>query len=486
MIKGNMNIFNTIRKEALDFADKTAVIEGDSMLSYERLLSCADMTAFSLRGKGVARFHRVGLLCGDSIDYLTTSMAVLSLSAVIVPISPEQADNEIRDIIERISLDYLIFEKGTFEEEGSERLQSEGLLIRELQIINRNVPELPDSKYYKINPAFIRFSSGTTGASKGVVLSHESIIERTDAADKGLNITSEDTVLWVLSMSFHFVVTILLFLRRGATIVLCSQSFPDALIEGITNHKGTFIYASPFHYSLLARSELLSKRSLDNIRMAVSTAVKLPDAIAEQFSEKYGIELTEAYGIIEVGLPFMNLNAERRVRGSVGRPLPDYEVKIFNKDPDGIGEIYIKGKGMLDAYFSPWQTRKSILKKGWFKTGDLGRVDNNGYLIIVGREKDVINFAGMKIFAFEVESVLNKYPLVKESMVYGVSHPQYGQLPIAGLVLKNGAARDLDLNDLRRFCYQRMSQYKVPKDFQVVDLLPKTASGKVKRENTPH
>lgn len=479
-----MNIFETIRNETRDCAQKTAVIEGDSLLSYGRLFSCADMTASSLREKGVGRFNRVGLLCGDSIDYLTTSLAVLSLSAVIVPVSPEQSDNEIRDIIDRIALDYLIFEKGTYQEEGSESLLSEALLKKELRIMKRNVPELPCSEYYRINPAFIRFSSGTTGASKGIVLSHEAIIERTDAADRGLKITSEDTVLWVLSMSFHFVVTILLFLRRGATIVLCSHRFPESLIEGITSHKGTFIYASPFHYNLLARSDLLSPRSLSNIRMAVSTAMKLPDAIADQFSEKFGFELAEAYGIIEVGLPFINLPSGKKDRGDVGRPLPDYEVKIERKDPDGVGEISIRGKGMLDAYFSPWQGRESVLENGWFNTGDLGRVDNDGHLTIVGREKDVINFAGMKIFPYEVESVLNEYPLVKESMVYGVSHPQYGQLPAARLVLRNSAS--LDLGDLRRFCYQRMSQYKVPKDFQVADALPKTASGKVKRENTPY
>ena len=166
---------------------------------------------------------------------------------------------------------------------------------------------MSESEYYKINPAFIRFSSGTTGASKGVVLSHEAILERTDAADKGLRITSEDTVLWVLSMSFHFVVTILLFLRRAATIVLCSHDFPGSLVEGVAKHKGTFIYASPFHYNLLARSDLLSPGSLSNVRLAVSTAMQLPAAIAEQFSEKFGFELAEAYGIIEVGLPFINL-----------------------------------------------------------------------------------------------------------------------------------------------------------------------------------
>lgn len=481
-----MNIFEVIREETRDFAQKTAVVEGDHLLSYGRLFSCVDATASSLREKGVGRFHRVGLLCGDSIDYLTTSLSVLSLSAVIVPISPEQADNEIRDIIDRIALDYLIFEKGTYREEGSEGLLSEGLLKKELRIIKRSVPELSESEYYKINPAFIRFSSGTTGASKGVVLSHEAILDRTDAADKGLRITSEDTVLWVLSMSFHFVVTILLFLRRAATIVLCNHDFPQSLVEGVAKHRGRFIYASPFHYNLLARSDLLSPGSLSNVRLAVSTAMQLPESIAAQFFEKFGFELAEAYGIIEVGLPFINLASGRKGRMGVGRPLPDYEVKVEGNSPDGVGEIYIRGKGMLDAYFSPWQVRESVLKNGWFNTGDMGRFDTDGHLFIVGREKDVINFAGMKIFPYEVEALLNEYPLVKESMVYGVSHPQYGQLPAAKLVLKDGKSSDLKLGDLRRFCYQRMSQYKVPKDFQVVDALPKTASGKVKRENTSH
>jgi long-chain acyl-CoA synthetase len=475
-----MNIYETIKKETRFLAYKTAVIEGDEQISYEQLLACADITAAAFRKTGMTRCNRVGLLCEDSIDYLTTSLAVLSLSAVLVPISPDQSENETKDIIDRMALDYLIFEKGRYKEEGSESLLSEGLLKKELRLIIRFVYKLPPSEFYKINPAFIRFSSGTTGASKGVVLSHEAIIERTDAADKGLKITSEDNVLWVLSMSFHFVVTILLFLRRGATVILCSRRFPEALIEGITEHKGTFIYASPFHYSLLSRSEMLSKGSLGSIRMAVSTAMKLPEAIAGQFSGKFGFELAEAYGIIEVGLPFLNLNANKDLRGSVGKPLPDYEIKILKKGLDGVGEIYIKGRGMLNAYFSPWKNRKKILKDGWFRTGDLGMIDDKGNLTIVGREKDVINFAGMKVFAFEVESILNEYPLVKESMVYAVSHPQYGQLPVAKIVLKNNNS-SLDLNDLRRFCYQRMAQYKVPKDFQVIAELQKTASGKIKR-----
>jgi long-chain acyl-CoA synthetase len=473
-----MNIYLTIRRETERFRDRTAVIEGEIRVSYGQLFSAVDMVAAGLKTEGVGPCDRVGILCADSIDYITTSLAVLSLSAVVVPVAPEQSASEIDAILDRINVQYLVSEKGTCDRADARPLPSAGFTTKTFCIRKRTAQEEPPEEYFAVNPAFIRFTSGTTGTSKGIVLSHGSIVDRTDAADKGLRITSSDTVLWVLSMSFHFVVTILLFLRRAATIVLCNRQFPESLIDGIIRHEGTFIYASPFHYNVLARSELLSPDALKKVRMAVSTAMKLPVAVAEEFQAKFGFELTEAYGIIEVGLPFMSVAGDRIKRGSVGNPLPDYELSIRNADASGVGEIWLKGKGMLDAYFSPWETRSGILTDGWFKTGDLGKVDADGCLFIMGRDKGVINFAGMKVFADEVEAVINQHPQVAESLVYAVAHAQYGQLPVAKVVLKNGPA---DLTELRRFCYQRLSPYKVPKDFEFVSELPKTASGKIRR-----
>jgi long-chain acyl-CoA synthetase len=476
-----MNIFDIIRRETEPVAGKAAVIEGARSITYGELLSSAEDFAETLRKKGVSRLHRVGLLCDDSINYLIASLAILNLSAAIVPVPPEQTADEIETVIDGIDVDFIVAEPELRRQGGyGELLGSGGPVKKDFIIVRRTVRERPKAEYFRVNPAFIRFSSGTTGASKGVVLSHEAIVERTDAADKGLRITSNDTVLWVLSMSFHFVVTILLFLRRGATIVLCGRRFPESLIEGVTNHKGTFIYASPFHYSLLSRAEALPGDAMKQVRLAVSTAMKLPESVAEEFYSKFGIELTEAYGIIEVGLPFVRLSGGRDKRGSVGKPLPGFEIKLDNKDAEGVGEIRIKGKGMLDAYYSPWQGREDILVDGWFKTGDLGKIDEDGFLFIVGRGKEVINFVGMKIFAQEVEAVLNRHPGVKEALVYGAPHAVYGQLPMAKIVLREGAGAP-DVNELRRFCYQHLAQYKVPKDFAFVDVLPKTASGKIKR-----
>ena len=476
-----MNIVTTIKNETTGCLGKTAVIDGNRKFSYKEVLDAANCAAAELNDHGIRPAHRVAFLCGDSIDYIIVSLAVLSLRAVIVPVSASLSLDELEPVLDRIDINYLIFDKAVYFRDKSDRIFSGGFFEKNFFLYKRKAKEELPANYYKINPAFIRFSSGTTGTSKGILLSHECIIERTDAADKALKITKDDVVIWVLSMSFHFVVTILLFLRRGATIVLCGRSFPESLMEGLTRQKGTFIYASPFHYQIITKSDIFKPELLINIRMAVSTAMRLPDYVACDFYEKFGLELIEAYGIIEVGLPFINCSHNTEKRGSVGRILPDYEVKIVNPDKNRVGKVYIKGKGMFDAYFSPWQKRHNLIKEGWFNTGDLGRLDSEGFLYIAGREKNVINFTGMKIFPYEVESVLNQHPDIRESLVYGTLHPQYGELPCAKIVLKDDIKIDFDINEIRRFCYKHLAQYKVPKEFLFVSKLAKTASGKLKR-----
>ncbi len=270
-----VNIFEVIKKETGGYRGKPAVIDGDSVYSYAELISLVDSAADVLGKGGVGRFHRVGLVCNNSVDYIAVSLAILSLGAAVVPVSPDHTQDEIDEIFRSICVDFAIHQAGAYKSEDADAIAFEGLNYDFYIGKGRHGIE-PPAGYSKINPAFIRFSSGTTGKSKGVVLSHQTIIDRTSEVDKALKIAPEDGILWVLSMSFHFVVTILLFLRRAATIIICNNPFVESLSSALSKHGGTIIYASPFHYNVICKSEQIPSDALKNIRLAISTTSKLP------------------------------------------------------------------------------------------------------------------------------------------------------------------------------------------------------------------
>ncbi|VAX38120.1 Long-chain-fatty-acid--CoA ligase [hydrothermal vent metagenome] len=476
-----MNIVEIIRKETSEYYDHIAIIDDRRKISYKELFSIVDVLKDKLASYGIGEFKRVALLQEDGIEYIAVVLAVLSLKGVIVPISPSLGWDETGSVIDRVDVEFFLSYKKANYFESQDDAVVIGFGQDKIFLYRRKIKMVCSDEYYSLNPAFVRFSSGTTSISKGVVLSHEAILDRTNAANRGLNIKPEDNIIWVLSMSYHFVVTIILFLRKAATIILCEKNFPFTFFEVLKTSAGTLMYASPFYYRIMQNSEALSKEMLSNIRLAVSTAVEFSAEEVQRFHEKFEIEIREAYGIIEVGLPFINFSKDKKRRGSVGKILPDYKLKIINPNENGVGSVYLKGKGMFDAYFSPWITQKKLLKDGWFHTGDLGWVDDDGYLFLKGREKNVINYSGMKIFPCDVEEVLNSYKSIKESFVYGVAHPQYGQLPQADLVLEESSKNSFDRQELRKFCHTKLALYKVPKEFRIVSKIKKTASGKIKR-----
>lgn len=468
-----MNIFEVIRKETAGLPpEHTAVRAASGDLSYTDLFAKTETLAELLKKEGVRPGMRVGLSFPDSTDYILLSLAVLSLDAALVPVPVSAAQEVVAEILDKTAAEFLISSAEIFPG-NSRQVEHAGLPDSGGFHLLKNSPAvfLPD-EFYAMHPAFIRFSSGTTGDSKGVLLTHQAIIERTDAADRALQITSADTILWVLSMSFHFVVSILLFLRRGAVICLCSEMFPFSFLSAVARGNGTFIYATPFHYKTLTEAQSVDPANLSRVRMVISTAMKLPSDTASAFRTRFGFDLQEAYGIIEVGLPFVNA-AATRPDGSVGKALPDYEVQIKNPDENGVGEVLLHGPGMYSAYLSPWRIRP---EDEWFSTGDTGRLDADGFLYLLGRTKNLINFAGMKVFPYEVEDVLNRCPGVTASLVYPEPHPRYGQLPCARV-----EAPELTSEEIQRYGYEHLESYKVPKKIDVVEHLERTASGKIKR-----
>ncbi len=250
------------------------------------------------------------------------------------------------------------------------------------------------------------------------------------------------------------------------------------------------LYASPLHFERMGHLE--STGPLEGVRVALSTSAPLAPAVGERFAERYRVPVGQAYGIIEAGLPCINLGAGDLPPTSVGRAVPGYEVCARSEDgaltPAGAtGEIFVRGSGLFSAYYAPWRRVRDIAPGGWFATGDIGSLDGAGALTLRGRKTSVIFVAGLKFFPEEVEACINRFPGVAESRVFGRPHERLGEVPCAQVV---PAAAGCDLAALQAHCARALSPYKVPVEFTPVAAVPRTPGGKILRrpvgEGDPH
>lgn len=478
-----MNLYELILDSAEKHPEKMAVIESERRISYEELVAEIQDLARELKSFGVKEKDKIGILLPNSSFYIAVSYAIWANNASIVPISVDLSEKEIHFIIQSIDLDAVISYKPILLKD--EDFCKADDFFHHSYFYYSYEGAATRHKHDDVNMAFLRFTSGTTSASKGVVLCHETVLERITAANKALKIGVKDNIIWMLSMAHHFTVSIVLYLTNGATITLCKNHLAKAVLETTNRERGTIIYTTPFHLKML--SEDISTQGLPSVRLVISTAMALSQNVAKNFYKRFSIPLTQAYGIIEIGLPCINFDDPINKLDSVGKVLPDYKIKFVDpNNPDELnsesGEIYVKGPGTLDAYYIPWTPRRVIMKDGWFATGDLGRFDEDGSLHITGRKKDLINIAGMKFFPNEVESVLDKYEIVEESYVYPVFHESLGEVLNAKVVLNKKSFNDeIVIHDLYDYCKKNFVAYKVPRKIEIVDKLPKTFSGKLKR-----
>ena len=450
--------------------------------SYSELKSVIEETAGQLKQSGLQPGMTLGLHYESGIQYIVLTYAAWCCGACVVPIAVELMPPEKCRIFREIRLDFVVTSNegltafDDFINFSASRDLRDDIIITTL--IN---PREHPAGFSRINGAFLRFTSGTTGTSKGVILSHQTIYERIHAANEVLNIGPDDKVTWLLSMSYHFAVSIVAYLSFGASIILCKNFFGSTIVKASEQHRSTIIYGSPIHYQLM--SSVKGDATLSSLRVAISTTTALSRKVAKAFYDRFNLQLSEAYGIIEIGLPFINLNHTLEKSGSVGKLLPAYEMKLEEVSAgDNVKEVRLRGKGIIDAYYDPWASREDLLTDGWFSTGDLGRLDDDGYLYIVGRSKEIINVGGMKCFPQEIEAVLNVFPGVKESVVYASPHDRYGEIPVAQVVLEPGCDQQVTEELLKDYCAERLEILKIPEQILFVDKLQRTASGKIIRK----
>ena len=477
-----MNLADILQDSAARHPSRRAVtdVHTGRGLSYDALGLEADRVRSFLTACGVERGHRIALLCPNNLAYVPAAFGLLAAGACVVPVPVNLAPAEMSALLGDIDVNGCLASPGVGATGAAAvtlaRGECDGFTF---QWRDRDAPGPAGLR--ALDAAFIRFTSGTTAQCKGVVISHAATAARVEAADAVLRFTPDDRILWVLPLAYHFAVTIVAYVKAGAHILMCPDTLPHTIVQSMRQLAATVLYASPFHFERLGR--LQRSDSLHGLRLALSTSAPISAAVMERFESAYGIPVAQAYGIIEAGLPCINVRNGASSATSVGRPVPGYEVRVFNDEGALLragepGEIGVRGAGLFSAYYAPWQPRESITRDGWFLTGDIGRIDAGGSLHLEGRKKSVIFVAGVKFFPDEVEACINAFPGVTESRVIGEPHPRLGQVPRAEVVLADGGC---DLDALKAHCVRALSSYKVPLQFTVVSAIARTPGGKILR-----
>jgi len=469
-----MTVLDAIRANARSRPDHAAlIIDGvpATQVSYAALLGGVDERARMLAARGVAAGERCGLVARTGRDFIETALAIIACGACMVPIADDagaMGGATARDAF----LHHLA------------SVGADGLVCRPLG--GSRLAADVEVAFRALRPAYLRFTSGTTARHKGVVLGHDTILERLTHANAGLRIGPEDRVLWLLPMAHHFVASILLYLRFGATILLPSSTLARPVLALAARERATVLYASPYHYAVLSKD--VGDARLADVRLVVATADRLHAEVAAQFTRRFGLTLVQALGIIEIGLPVMNLAAAAAKPESLGRPLPGFAIALRGEDgarmsatgPEAVGELCIQGRGMFDAYLDPWTPAADVVGTLGFPTGDHGWIDADGDLWLAGRRANRVSMAGLKFFCEEVEAVLAAHPDVAAARVSPRAHAHVGEVAVAEVVAAD-PRRPPTPESLQAHCRSRLPSFKVPRRFSVVAELPRTLSGKVRR-----
>ena len=474
------SVYQLLEHAAQTWPDRTALIDEYGAMSYRDLHEQTEFLKTSLQKTGLSKGMGLAVMGRNGRVFVAAMLAGMGCGVVVVPLSHQLKSAEITQILLDTGVQAVLDDQsGVTPADGNSvfmSLSAQTLRFTRINTASKQaITPLADA-------AYIRYTSGTTGNSKGVVLSHRSILARVDSAGKALRLGCEDAVLWILPMAFHFLVSILVYIRVGATTIIAKDLLASTLIKTANQHHATMLYAAPMHFRLLAAD--WSGEQMPTLKTAISTSSAIPRHIAEAFRQRFNIPVIQAYGIIEAGLPLLDNLSGQTDPQSVGYPADGFSVALLDNDklpvPEGqIGRLALRGPGLFDAYLKPWQTAEQVMSSGWFLTGDLAKRQADGRVTICGREKTMINVSGNKAFPEEIESVLNAHPDIVACRVFGQAHPLLGEVVCAEVVLTQQA--EWNVEAVLQFCRQRLSTYKVPQRLQTVTQIRYTASGKVKR-----
>ena len=479
--------------------ERPALTIDDEMISHGELDRLAARAGGWLRAQGIDPENRV-LLCGrNSLAFVIAYLGILRAGAIVVPADAGLTESELRYIVEDSDAACALAQG-----EALDRLMSIAggdTPFRVIGALEEQSPEAPSlqqaiSQGEPLEPVnadgddvvMLAYTSGTTGRPKGVPLSHANLLSSTRGVMWAWRWNEDDVLVHALPFSHqHGLSSVHISLLSGSHAVVYSRFDPDRLCAAIESEKATVLFAVPAIYEQLATWEGIEEADFSSLRLAVSGSSALFPALARKISALLGQDVLERYGSTESGLNVSNPYKGPRRFGSVGFPLPGTELAIVDDNshslpPGKDGEIVMRGPQVFSGYWDlPDATKENFYPGGWFRTGDVGRVDpDDGYLTITGRLKEVIISGGLNVYPREVELVLEDHATVDKAAVVGVPSERWGEEVVAFVVSAQG--RKVDDEELTAHARQHLSAYKCPKRFLAIDKLPRNQMGKVLRD----
>lgn len=461
-------------------AGSTLIVDGER-LTHAELHARAARGASVLAASGVSRGARVVINAPTSMRLIVCYFAVLHVGGVVTLTNPAYTAAELDAVIERSGADLLLVESEP-ERTATVPVQSlRELITRAGQAVQHAAVPLGSE-----DVALLAFTSGTTGSPKGVPLTHGQLLASIRSAMWAWRWSSADTLVHALPLFHqHGLSGVHASLLAGSNASILASFDPEDLVATIEREQATILFGVPSVHHRLVRLDPERLAPLRRLRLITSGSAPLSAALADAIREKTGMAPLERYGLTETGLDVSNLYEGERAVGTVGFPLPGVEVALT--DPHGVpvgagaaGEIVLRGPQVFDGYLGePEATIAAFWPDGWFRTGDLGRWDGKGRLVICGRLKDLVITGGMNVTPQEVEEVVELFPGVSEAAVAGLPSEKWGEEVAVWVVTEDGGT--VDPAELIAHCRRQLAAYKCPKRVFGVDELPRNALGKITR-----
>ena len=481
------NLIQTARRDPT----RPALRLGSDTTTYGQLDDLSARFATYLRLCGVAPGDRVGVMLPNVPQFAVVYFGILRAGAVVVPMNPLLKAREVDFYLDDSQAAGMLTWHGAVDEaaEGARRAESVSLIVEPARFstaLSTYEPTPGVVQRDATDTAVILYTSGTTGQPKGAELTHHNLLTNVAVtASTLLRLTPQDVVFGALPLFHSFGQTVALncAVAVGACLALMPRFTAADALETLTRDDVTVFAGVPTMYGELLNAAQTTDAHYPALRLCVSGGAALPVELLHRFETRFGVPILEGYGLSETS-PVACFNHPDRPRkpGTIGTPIEGVQLRIIDTDgrdvADGeVGEIAIRGHNVMKGYWGRPEATAEAIVDGWFRTGDLGRRDPDGYFTIVDRTKDMVIRGGLNVYPREVEEVLYEHPAVAEAAVLGMPHRTLGEEVVALVVLRPGA--EATSEEVREHVRSQLAAYKYPRHVWVVDALPRGSTGKI-------